>query len=422
MPTVDPLPFVLAASALLALLLCAWMRLALGRANPVRVLEGVRGSDARSRLEALVARAERLAQSAAILALGAGLALVLCLVWAFEAHERGLWWSAAIALPLLTLFGQALPAALAVRLGDRLLARCLWSFSILQWPIGFLAWTFDRLQLALLRVAGRNSDPAGARAIVEDLREVVEEAEVTGQLDETEKEIIGNVIEAREVTVAAIMTPRTEVQAVEIGTGLHGAARLSAECGHSRVPVYEDTLDRIVGTLAARDLLSALLEPAAQPVRLADLLRPALFVPETKRVADLLEEFKREKQKLAIVLDEYGGTAGMVTLGDVVAHLVGEMRDEDEESSAPRIRQLPDGSSELDASLRVAEVNERLELHIPEDEHYETLAGFVLSELGHFPRQGDRWAWDGVEFQVVEATERRIVRLRLRTKQLAQES
>jgi putative hemolysin len=412
----------LAACALGALLFCAWMRLALGRANPVRVLEGVRGSDARSRLEALVARAERLAQSAAILALACGLAVVLCLVWAFQDQPQRLWWSAAIALPLLILFGQALPAALAVRLGDALLTRCLWSFSILQWPIGFLAWAFDRLQLALLRVAGRNSDPAGARAIVEDLREVVEEAEVTGQLDETEKEIIGNVIEAREVTVAAIMTPRTEVQAVEIGTGLLGAAKLSAEFGHSRVPVYEDTLDRIVGTLAARDLLSAILEDAARPVRLADLLRPALFVPETKRVADLLEEFKREKQKLAIVLDEYGGTAGMVTLGDVVAHLVGEMRDEDEESSAPRIRQLPDGTSEVDASLRVSEVNERLELNIPEDEHYETLAGFVLSELGHFPRQGDRWDWEGVEFQIVEATERRIVRLRLRAKQLAPSS
>lgn len=410
--SLEALPLLLAGTALLVVLLANWLRHALLRANPARVLEGVRGSDERARLAALLERAPRLALGATILSLGATLTLALALD---EALHRPLL-SGALSLTALLLLGEVLPQALALRLGDALLNRTLWSFSVLQWPLLPLVVLVERLQRALLRVAGRDVDPSETHGIVEDLREVVEETEITGQLDETEKEIIGNVMEAREVTVAAIMTPRTEIRAVELSEGLAGAARLSAECGHSRVPVFEESLDRIVGTVAARDVLAVAVEDGLKSAPLAPILRPALFVPETKRVADLLEEFKREKQKLAVVLDEYGGTAGIVTLGDVVAHLVGDLRDEYAEREAPRVRTLSDGSSEIDASLRVAEVNERLELAIPEDEHYETLAGFVLSELGHFPRVGETLALGEWEFRVLEATERRIVRLRVARK------
>ncbi len=386
--SLEALPLILAGAALLVVLLANWLRHALLRANPARVLEGVRGSDERARLAALLERAPRLALGATVLSLGATLTLGLALD---QALHRPLL-SGALAWAALLLLGEVLPQALALRLGDALLNRTLWSFSVLQWPLLPLVVLVERLQRALLRVAGRDVDPSESHGIVEDLREVVEETEITGQLDETEKEIIGNVMEAREVTVAAIMTPRTEIRAVELSEGLAGAARLSAECGHSRVPVFEESLDRIVGTIAARDVLAVAVEDGLKSAPLAPILRPALFVPETKRVADLLEEFKREKQKLAVVLDEYA------------------------EREAPRVRTLSDGSSEIDASLRVAEVNERLELAIPEDEHYETLAGFVLSELGHFPRVGETLALGEWEFRVLEATERRIVRLRVARK------
>lgn len=403
---------ILAGAALLAVFLSSWLRHALLRANPARVLEGLRGSDERQRLANLLDRAPRLAFAASILGLACGVCFVLALAPAFESPVLG----GAVALLCLVTLGELLPQALAIRLGDPLLARTLWSFSVLQWPFIPVIAALERIQRALLRVAGKDTDPSEAHGIVEDLREVVEETEITGQLDETEKEIIGNVMEAREVTVAAIMTPRTEIRAIELSAGLQGAARLCAECGHSRVPVYEDSLDRIVGTIAARDILSVAVADGLDQAELGPILRPAMFVPETKRVADLLEDFKREKQKLAVVLDEYGGTAGMVTMGDVIAHLVGDLRDEFAEREAPRVRTLPDGSSEIDASLRVAEVNERLELAIPEDEHYETLAGFVLSELGHFPGVGETLVAGNCEFRVLEATERRIVRLRVTRK------
>jgi len=148
--------------------------------------------------------------------------------------------------------------------------------------------------------------------------------------------------------------------------------------------------------------------------KLRSILRPAWFVPETKPVSELLSEFKREKLKLAVVLDEYGGTAGIVTLGDVVQHLVGDIQDEFDEAPAQPVRRMPDGSAEVDASLNVSELNERLELAIPEDEHYETLAGFVLSELGHFPRRGERLRAAGCELVVLEASDRRVLKVLVR--------
>jgi CBS domain containing-hemolysin-like protein len=403
---------------LCACALFQFVRLALQRSNPARVLPRLSEAARRERIEALLARADHLAQSAGILALAAGVAFTLALL----AHvaggsaldARALLVSAAIALPALLVGAEAVPAALALRYGDALIARTLPAFHVLQLPIAGIVRLFETLRRALLRVAGSSQDPRSARAIVEGLREVIEESAFSGALDETEKEIIGNVMEARDVNVAAIMTPRTEIRALEIGEGLAGAAQSVAGSGHSRVPVYEGSLDRIVGVVTARDVLAVAAEDGLETERLRSILRPAWFVPETKPVSELLSEFKREKLKLAVVLDEYGGTAGIVTLGDVVQQLVGDIQDEFDAAPAQPVRRLPDGSAEVDASLNVGEVNERLEVALPEDEHYETLAGYVLSELGHFPRRGERFRAAGCEFTVLESSDRRVLKMLVR--------
>ncbi len=394
------------------------VRLSLQRSNPARILPQLPQAARRERIEALLARADHLAQSAGILALFCGVAFTLALVAHVAGGQaldaRALLVSAAVALPALLVGAEAVPAALALRLGDALIARALPWFHVLQLPIAGIVRLFEILRRALLRVAGSSQDPRSARALVEGLREVIEENAFSGALDETEKEIIGNVMEARDVNVAAIMTPRTEIQALEIAEGLAGAAQRVAESGHSRVPVYEGNLDRIVGVVTARDALAIAAEDGLQTEKLRTILRPAWFVPETKPVSELLAEFKREKLKLAVVLDEYGGTAGIVTLGDVVQQLVGDIQDEFDEAPAQPVRRLPDGSAEVDASLNVKTVNERLELALPEDEHYETLAGYVLSELGHFPRRGERFRAAGCEFTVLEADDRRVFKLLVR--------
>jgi CBS domain containing-hemolysin-like protein len=221
-------------------------------------------------------------------------------------------------------------------------------------------------------------------------------------------------MEFRDVNIAASMTPRTEIRGVEIGEDLLAAARRMAECGHSRIPVYEGSLDRIVGVLTARDVLQAAGEHGMQNQPLRAILRPAYFVPETKRLSELLAEFRREKIKLAIVLDEYGGTAGLVTLGDIIREIVGDIQDEFDVAGPQAFRRLSDGRIEIDAGLRTSEVNEELGTEIPEDGGFETLAGFVLAQLGHFPKRGESFTEGPFEYTVLEASDRRVIRVSLR--------
>jgi CBS domain containing-hemolysin-like protein len=212
------------------------------------------------------------------------------------------------------------------------------------------------------------------------------------------------------------MTPRTEILGVEVSEGLPGALRMAVEESLSRIPVYEGSIDTIVGYINARLVLKLLAEDELMSAELRDHLQPALFVPETQRVSTLLSEFREERQKMAIILDEYGGTSGLVTIGDVFAELVGELQDEFSDEEEPEeIRRIAPGISEVDGAARLDEVNEALELGLPEEEDYETMAGFVLSELGRIPRSGDKFKREGVRYEVLEASDRRVICVRVST-------
>jgi putative hemolysin len=319
-----------------------------------------------------------------------------------------------IAAPSILLASLALPTVLALGVGDRLLVWFLPAFHLLQMPLRWIVGALEAASRMLMRIVGLRQDPASSRQIVEGLREVIADSEISGDLDETEREIIGNVMEFRDVDIAAVMTPRTEVRGVEIDESLLSAVQRMAESGHSRIPVYEGSLDRIVGVLTARDLLQAAGERGMQEQPLRAILRPAYFVPETKHLSDLLAEFRREKIKLAIVLDEYGGTAGLVTLGDIIREIVGDIRDEFDEAGVHPIRRLSDGRIEIDAGLHVSEVNREVGAEIPEDGGFETLAGYVLAELGHFPKRGESFAARPFEYTVLDANDRRVIRVGLR--------
>jgi CBS domain containing-hemolysin-like protein len=267
---------------------------------------------------------------------------------------------------------------------------------------------------------GLRDDPESTRRLVAGLRNVIEDAEISGTLDATEKELISNVMEFRDVDVAAVMTPRTEIQAADVEQGILAAAQKLAGSGHSRVPVYEGTLDTIIGTVSARDLVAVIAAGKLESTELRAIVHTAYFVPETKHISELMSELRREKIELAIVLDEYGGTAGLVTMGDIVGEIVGELPDEYDEDAPAPVRPLPGGAAEVDATLHVTEVNEALDLDLPEEADYETLGGFVLATLGHFPHHGEHFTRGNAEFSVVEASDRRV--LKVRVKKLAPSS
>jgi CBS domain containing-hemolysin-like protein len=415
----DPVLLWLVAGVVLALTgLFATLRQALLMAIPSHVIDAAGSDERKAELRGLLERADSLAGSAGALKIGCDLVfllLALGLVQTGDDREASLG-SIGIALgisvPLILFVGEILPGLVAGTAGDVLLARWLPTFNVLQLPIAALIWLLESVQRVVGRVFGlRESSPA-ERRILAGLRKVIADSPIEGDLDETEREIIENVMEFRDVDAMEIMTPRTEIEAIELGSDIKSAAERVAESGHSRIPVFSGSLDSIVGFFTARDLLKADAIDSAEG--LSSVIRPAYFIPETKRVSELLAEFRKEKLKLAIVLDEYGGTAGIVTMGDILEELVGDIPDEFDSDEPAPIRAVAPDLFEVDATLRVSEANEELGIELPEEEDFETLAGFVLSELGHFPKPGESFTWGDSEFSISEANDRRVLKLTIR--------
>ena len=414
----DLLSIEVALVALVCATLFALLRRSIAQSTPERVLEGLAPGSTRSALERLLSRSDRLTTSAAVLELACTLAFSACVVRVVYEQGYGPWSALATGtlacVPVLWFATDALPRSLALRVGDRLVRASLRPFRVLQLPIELVTTGREAVRRSLLRLFGVHDDPESTRQIVAGLREVIEDAELSGRLDDSEKEMIGKVMELRETDAAALMTPRTRIVAADIDEGLAAAARLLAESGHSRIPVYQGSVDRVIGTLTARDVVQAI---SAGPLESADfraLLHTPMLVPETTKVRGLLAEMRRQRTELAVVVDEYGGTAGLISIGDIVSEIVGEIPDEYDEDAPAQVRRLADGAVELDAGLHVSEVNEQFDLELPEEADYETLGGYVLAELGRFPQRGESFERDGVEFRVLDSSDRRVLKVRVR--------
>jgi CBS domain containing-hemolysin-like protein len=240
-------------------------------------------------------------------------------------------------------------------------------------------------------------------------RALAEYARAQGQGAAT-SELIHAVFQFREKVARDVMVPRTEVLAVDIATPVPEILRLLAEEGHSRLPVYRDHLDQIVGVLHARDLVPLLAHP--ELILLGDLLRPAHFVPWSKPVEQLLRELQRKKLHMALVVDEYGGVMGLCTLEDVLEQIVGEIRDEFDEDEGRAVEPHADGSFTVQGATPIAEFNRAAAADLPEDSGVETVAGFLNAVAGAIPARGDRFFWRGWVFTVSDASPRQVTRVR----------
>jgi CBS domain containing-hemolysin-like protein len=310
------------------------------------------------------------------------------------------------------IFGVALPHVWAEYAGESLIASVALGLLAIGVPFRPLAAMKEGLDNLVRRLSGQQPNPDEAIAEIEqEILDAVSEGEAQGHMAEDEKEMIVSVIELRDQHVAEIMTPRIEVVGVEVQSSLEDIKRLIAEQGYSRMPVYEESQDNILGILNTKDLLTL---DAAQPFDIRQVMRKAIFVPDMKTVRDLLREFKKQKTKIAIVLDEYGGTAGVVTTTDIYEELVGDIEDEeDEPDEQPDIVKIDEATSEIDARVRVDEFNEEFDLELPDNEGYDTVGGFILSRLGRIPKVGDVLTIDGLQITVLDADERRISRVRV---------
>ena len=225
-----------------------------------------------------------------------------------------------------------------------------------------------------------------------------------GTIDEDEWKVVTNVIRLDEVTVGEVMTPRTDMVAVPREATVDKAIGIMLDEGHLRMPVYSDSLDNVEGLLLARDLWRAQRDGVRE---ISGIVRPVQFLPTTKLVEDLIPEMRRQRAKMAVVIDEFGGTAGLVTLEDLIEEIIGEIQDEHEADEPMNFEQLPDGRTLIWGGVAVREVNDRLELGLPENPH-DRLGGYVFGALNRIGRVGDVVEFDGGRFQITEMRGRRV--------------
>lgn len=246
----------------------------------------------------------------------------------------------------------------------------------------------------------------------EEIRMLVNVGQEEGLIDEDEREMIDSIFEFDETLVREVMVPRIDIFAVNVDRTLDDVIKLVIEIGHSRIPVYENTVDNIIGVIYAKDLLQPLLGPRQERPSIRGLMRTAYYVPESKKVRDLFDELRKEKVHMAIVLDEYGGTAGLVTIEDLIEEIVGEIQDEfDQEEN--NIEALTDGSLRVDARTPIYDINDKLELNLPDDE-FDTISGLVFHNLGKIPNEGQELDINNLHVVVEKVTGRRIRKLRIK--------
>ena len=249
----------------------------------------------------------------------------------------------------------------------------------------------------------------------EDVLELVDTAEEQDLIDENQKEMISNIVEFEDVTAADVMTHRMDLIAVQENTTLAEAVRIAVEEGRSRLPVYRKTMDNIEGMLYIKDLLFLIQDPSGAESPVREHMRSVMFVPEACRAGELLLDFKRKHTQIAVVVDEYGGTSGLVTMEDILEEIVGNIQDEfddEEEELAP----CEDGYI-CDGSLALEEAFEAFDLELPEpaeDEEFESVSGLITHMLGRIPELGEEveLSYGGLMFQVLEVDARRIVKVK----------
>jgi putative hemolysin len=334
--------------------------------------------------------------------------MLVILIIVLLAQSVGTGWTAGltlfgIGLALAIGVGQILPALIVRRGPERILELLLPAFTLVAnvlAPVTFIV-------IGFLGVPQRQSGEAANGQPAPE----ASPAETDAPQRADESRLLRSVVDFGETLVREVMTPRPDIVAIAADATVDDLRRLVQEQEYSRLPVFTDNLDNIVGLVVVKDLIQ-MIDPPSGKRLVSDIMRPASFVPETKRVADLLREFQTGRFQLAIVVDEYGGTAGLVTVEDVVEELVGEIRDEYDLEAEPVVRET-DASYVFSGKVAIGEMVDRLGLEI-DDGGFETVGGYVLTRVGRVPAVGERFAIDGLDVEILEAERRRIHKVRLR--------
>ncbi len=317
-------------------------------------------------------------------------------------------------LLLAGMFRQLIPLFISTRDPEATLLFLLPVIRPLLPLMAFAADPFHRLfdRTRRKELAPENGEDDDEEDIGDDIQALIDVGEAEGILEEEEGELIHSIIEFGDTRVSEVMTPRPDIVAIPESATVREARDIMIESKYSRLPVYRDQIDNVEGLIYVRDLMQRWAE-GKEDEPIARLVRPVYFVPETKPVAELLEEMQKAHVQLAVVIDEYGGVAGLVTVEDILEEIVGEIEDEDIGGDEAEIVESPDGAYDVLGSTEIGKIERLFGVEI-EDDDFTTIAGLVINESGKVPRSGEHLTFRGLEVEVLEADERRIGRLRLK--------
>jgi putative hemolysin len=269
----------------------------------------------------------------------------------------------------------------------------------------------DHTPTLLNRIFSIFGKPRKKKVSEEEVFQLLEEGERSGTIDKSEHELIRSIFEFTDTTVKEVMVPRTDVFAVDINTPREKLIQILIDGGYTRVPVYRDSIDQIVGIVYTKDLIGMF--EHKDLIVFHDIIRPAYMVPESKKISVLLKEFQKKRAHMAIVIDEFGGTEGIITMEDIIEEIVGEIRDEYDDEHAD-FETSSDGSTVIQGGMSISDFNEKFSVDISEDTDYDTISGFLHKYSGRIPELNEEIRYQNILFTIAKKNERRIKQVKIK--------
>ena len=364
------------------------------------------------RLEKIVDRSDSIVLTLGLLSLAMTLISFASLTKLLP-YELGIW-KFVVAGGVCGFLRFFIPETYGRRLAEEIVIKTGWIASLTAWMFYPVTQPVVMIQEMMNKKIRGKTEEDEAEEVIDQIMKHADEGAKEGVIEEEERDMIESIIELRDTSVSEIMTPRTEMFSINIEAEPEEIIKQVVESGHSRIPVYEENRDNIVGILYGKDMLGIIHE--RKTLNLKDILREPYYIPETKPINELFHEFRKRKIHIAVAMDEYGGTAGLVTFEDIIEEIFGEIIDEhDTEEAAEPYIEIDENTVQVDARLDIDTLNEKFKVNLPEDEDFETVGGFVTSFLGEIPIKGFSFEYpdDKLAFKIIDATKRKLIRLKI---------
>lgn len=314
---------------------------------------------------------------------------------------------------MMIIFSVLIPKAIGFKYSEKIgktaVTPLLFLTKLLKYPVK----VFTYLANFLLKPFKEETNFYQTKMSEDELRVIISESVKSGTLNKTEQEIIENIFEFNDLHANEVMIPRTEMSAIEMSSNQAEILDCIIKTGHSLLPVYEDSLDNIVGVLHTKDFIKYFAED--KNVDLKNLVRPAYFVPETKLISEILKEMQKRGERLAIVTDEYGGTEGVITMEDILEEIVGEFS-ESSDSEMKKYSLLPDGKHYILGLMNISEFNETFNIELPESDEYNTIAGFIAYSTGKILNVGESYEYNSITFELIKKIRQKMVQFKVYSK------